>query len=354
MLLSYDTTMVYYVKLVITFKSSMRACVVGGGTGSSAVLNGLSNYADIDLSVIVGMADDGGSNAVLRDEFGLLPLSDVRKSIIALSDKEDSSLLRQLFTYRFCEGDGLRGHTLGNLMMTAMSRITGSESEAVDKMSSLFSAKGNIYPVTFEEHKLVANYDDGREVVGEHLIDEPDGDLNSKIISLKTDRVVKADQRAIEAILSSDFVILGPGDIYTTTLANIVIDGIPKALQETNAKIFFVTNIMSKAGQTKHRTHKEVNEIVENFVGRKFDRIIMNSQSPSKEVLKYYRINKEHLIKDDVHEDPRVIREHLISDTVFENENGDDLVRSLVRHDSVKLGWTLYKTMKEMMIGSDN
>ncbi len=329
----------------------MKICVIGGGTGSSAVLNGLKNFLEVELSVIVGMADDGGSNAVLRDEFGLLPLSDIRKSIIALSTLEDNATLREMFTYRFSEGNGLRGHTLGNLMMTALSKITGGEEQAVAKMSEIFSSKGKIIPVTFQCHKLVAEYDNGKKVVGEHLIDEPEEDVEGNIVDLKTDKKVKANKSAINAIKEADAIVIGPGDIYTTTLPNIIVEGIAKSIQETKAILIFVTNIMSKNGQTRHRTHSEITKEVERFIGRSFDYLIVNNERVPKEVLKTYRLSGEHLIKDDLKKDHTVIREELVANEIFEKDSGDDLVRSLVRHDSNKLGWVIYRLMKEIYFG---
>ena len=143
----------------------MKITVIGGGTGSTTVLEGLKKKKDLDLNVIVGMMDDGGSNAVVRDEFGLLPLSDLRKSIIALSQENENQMLRNLFTYRFSQGNGLKGHTLGNLLMIAMTEITGSEVEAIEMFKYFFSVTGNIIPVTLDKVHLVAEYDDGSKVV---------------------------------------------------------------------------------------------------------------------------------------------------------------------------------------------
>jgi len=155
-----------------------KVVIIGGGTGTTAVLLGLKKYKDLCISVIVSMTDDGGSNAVVRDEFGLLPLSDLRKSIIALS-KTENGVLRDVFTYRFEEGEGLRGHTLGNLIMMGLSRMYGTEQDAIDAASKLFAVRGKIIPVTYDDVRLVAEYRDGTKVKGEHLIDEP-GEKNRK------------------------------------------------------------------------------------------------------------------------------------------------------------------------------
>ncbi len=142
----------------------MNITVIGGGTGTSNVLKGLKRHKDLNLSVIVGTMDDGGSNAVIKDELGLLPLSDIRKSVIALAEDSDNGLIRELFTYRFSEGQGLKGHTLGNLLMAAMTDITGSEIGAIDAFKYLFEISGDIIPVTLDDAKLVAKYEDGSTV----------------------------------------------------------------------------------------------------------------------------------------------------------------------------------------------
>ncbi|MBW7953920.1 YvcK family protein, partial [Candidatus Dojkabacteria bacterium] len=137
-----------------------KVAVIGGGTGTVAVLSGLKYNTDVTLSAIVNMTDDGGSNRVVRDEFGLLPLSDLRKSIVALADA-GNGIFRELFTYRFDKGEGLSSHTLGNLMLMALSDITGSEIGAIEAASKIFNCRGKVIPVTLDDVRLVAKYDDG-------------------------------------------------------------------------------------------------------------------------------------------------------------------------------------------------
>jgi len=324
----------------------MKITVIGGGTGTSTVLEGLKRYRDLDLSVIVGMMDDGGSNAVVRDEFGLLPLSDLRKSIIALSEENEGDILRNLFTYRFAQGDGLKGHTLGNLLMIAMTDITGSEVSAIEMLKYLFNVRGNIHPVTLDKVKLVAEYSNGKKVVGEYLIDEPGEDLRIKKFYL--DDEAKAYKGALEAILDSQYIIVGPGDLYTTTLANIVVDGIPQALQETKAKIIFIPNLMTKIGQTRGFTHKGMVELLEEYIGRKFDYILVNSGRIPKQAYERYLADGEELFEDDLEyqSDRTIIRDDLIANSLIKKEKGDVLVRSLVRHDPNKLGKNLYRIFR--------
>ena len=324
----------------------MKITVIGGGTGSTTVLEGLKKKKDLDLNVIVGMMDDGGSNAVVRDEFGLLPLSDLRKSIIALSQENENQMLRNLFTYRFSQGNGLKGHTLGNLLMIAMTEITGSEVEAIEMFKYFFSVTGNIIPVTLDKVRLVAEYDDGSKVVGEHLIDEPEDD--KKIVKFYFDNKAQAYQGAVDTIMSSDYIIIGPGDLYTTTLANIIVDGIPQALQKTKAKLIFISNLMSKKGQTRGLTLESMLSLVEGYIGRKFDYVLVNNGRIPQKAYKRYIKQGEHIFKDDIKKNGReIIRADLVANSVIKYDKGDALDRSLVRHDPDKVAKELYKIFRK-------
>jgi uncharacterized cofD-like protein len=324
----------------------MKITVIGGGTGTTNVLEGLKRYGDLSLSVIVGMMDDGGSNAVIRDEFGILPLSDLRKSIIALSQENDHGWVRDLFTYRFASGDGLKGHTLGNLLMIAMSDITGSEIGAIEAFKHLFSVRGNIIPVTLDDVKLVAKYSDGSIVKGEHLIDEPK--IHKDIVDFYLNSKAKAYEGAVDNILEADYIIIGPGDLYTTTLANIVVEGIPEALQKTNAKLIFIPNLMSKIGQTRNQTQKSMIEIMEKYIGRKIDYILMNNGWLPQEAYKRYKEDGEHIFEDDLDDGygREIVRADLVANSIIKKDKGDELVRSLIRHDSEKLARELYIIFK--------
>ena len=320
-----------------------KVVVVGGGTGTVAVLHGLKKYDDLDLSVIVSMTDDGGSNAIVRDQFGYLPLSDLRKSIIALSGTKNG-VLRDVFTYRFEKGEGLKSHTLGNLIMMGLADMTGSEEGAIDAASKLFNVQGKIIPVTVDDVRLVAEYEDGSKVEGEHHIDEPDKaheDLRIKFFY--TAPKAKATKEAVQAIREADYIIAGPGDLYTSTLANIIVNGIPQAIQKSKGKFIFVNNLMTKKGQTHGMKASDLVEEVKNYSGRKPDVVLVNNKEISDNVIRHYKSRGEGEIEDDLNgEDYLVLRASLISNVEIEKKKGDDLVRSLIRHDSVKLGKILY------------
>ncbi|HEQ65271.1 MAG TPA: YvcK family protein, partial [bacterium] len=283
-----------------------------------------------------------GSNRVVRDEFGYLPLSDLRKSIIALAEK-DNTILRELFMYRFDKGEGLSGHTLGNLILMALTNIKGSEVEAVRYASELFNVRGKIIPVTTEDTKLVAKYSDGTLLKGEHLIDEPE-DFNK---SIKIDKLflspsVKPTQEAVEALKDPEYIIIGPGDLYTSILANIVVENIAETIRDSNAKIIMITNLMSKTGQTHNMNAKEfIYELVK-YIGREPDIVIQNSGKILPVIMRNYQRKGEHELVDNFsNEEYTIIREDVIGDRFIVKDSGDTLKRSLVRHDPEKLGRVL-------------
>lgn len=319
-----------------------KIVVIGGGTGTFTVLSGLKKYPWLDLAVIVSMTDSGGSNRVIRDEFGLLPTSDLRQCMVALASEDSNELLRKLFTYRYQQGTGISGMTFGNLFMAALTDILGSQEEAITKTCEILNVQGQIIPVTYTDCHLVARYENGQQVLGEHAIDEPKGDLGKyRIVELEVFPPAKANPKALKALAEADLIILGPGDLYTSIICNLVVDGIAKALVRSQAKKVYVLNLMTKFGQTYAFTAQDhVREIIK-YLGRKgLDYVLVNQQSklPGK-ILKRYQEEKAALVKDDLKEDLsfKVIRADLISPRLYKKPKSDKLVRSLIRHDSVKL-----------------
>jgi uncharacterized cofD-like protein len=324
----------------------MNIVVIGGGTGTTTVLEGLKKNRDLHLSVIVGMMDDGGSNAVIRDEFGLLPLSDLRKSIIALADDGNNHILRELFTYRFANGEKIKGHTMGNLLMIAMTDIMNGEVEAIEMFKTLFNVRGDIIPVTLDDVKLVAKYSDGTKVVGEHLIDEPE--IHKDIEEFYLDSEAKIFNKASEAIRDADYIVIGPGDVYTTTLQSLIVKGFDKAISKSKAKIIFITNLMSKIGQTRNKTQKDILNIVEEYLGRKVDYVILNKGEIPEGAMKRYIDDGENILEDDLQDGDgrKVLRVDVVANDLVKDEQGDTLKRSFVRHDGKKLEKVLYGIFK--------
>ena len=325
-----------------------KVVIIGGGTGTTAVLSTLKKFSDLELCVIVATTDDGGSNAVIRDEFGLLPLSDLRKSIIALSEN-NNDILRSLFTYRFKKGRGLAGHTLGNLIMTGLSEIYGSEIEAIEAAKKIFRVKGKVVPVTLQKTNLVAIYTDGKRIRGEHLIDEPNVTTKSRRIrTLMLSKKIKANPLAINEILLADYIIAGPGDLYTTTFASLIVPGVAKAIKNSSAKLIFVNNLMTKFGQTGGMKASDLVFEFQKYAGRKPDVVLLNSGILPKNILKKYASQKEFPIADNLPKNTvQVVRADLVGREMIKREKGDMMKRSLIRHDSERLGKELYKIINE-------
>jgi uncharacterized cofD-like protein len=330
-----------------------KVVVIGGGTGTSIVLSGLKKYTCgsdcnsfcLDLTAVVPVTDDGGSTGRLRDEFGFLPVGDARQCLAALSAKEDE-LFRQLLLYRFSKGQGLKGHNLGNLILTALVDLLDSEPQALQAASKIFRLKGRVLPVSLDLVKLVAEYKSGRKIVSEHKIEETQLKKGDQIIKMFTLPKAKINPRVQKAIETADLITLGPGDLFNSVIANLVIKGMPAVLRKTRAQLVYIVNLMTLNSQTREMTASDHVEQVEKYLGRKIDRIIINNQPISKDILKSYQKLHEYPVKDDLAKDKRVIREKLLASSPFVKPKGDVLKRSLLRHSPEKLADILISLLK--------
>ena len=317
-----------------------KICVIGGGTGTYNALLGLKAYP-VELSVIVTMMDSGGSNRVIRDEFGLLPTSDLRQVMVALASEETDKLLRELFTYRYNAGTGISGMTFGNLFMAALTDILHSQEKALKETCKLLHVKGEILPVTYSDTHLVARYANGKQVLGEHNIDEPcEENMGHRIVEVEVFPPAKANPKAVSAIKNADLILLGPGDLYTSILSNIVISGIATAIKNSKAKKVFVMNLMTRHGQTDGFSAKDHLREMEKYLGCSLDVVIVNKgRSFPPGVLGRYKEEKKYPVKDDLNGEKKlkVLRGSFVSKTVFEKAKGDSLTRSLIRHDAKTL-----------------
>ena len=319
-----------------------RIVVLGGGTGTYTVLSAIKHFSDVDITAIVSSADSGGSTGVLRDEFGQLPVGDFRQCLVALSqDGNGDNILRRLFEYRFSKGGpGLEGHNFGNLLITALKEILGSEELAFRKASKILNIKGRVFPITFDSIQLVAQYENGTIAFGEEMIDNPDTSHDGKrrISKLWVQPKAKIFEKSKDAIINADYIILGPGDLYTSILANVVVDGVDKAFKKSSGKIIYITNIFSKWGQTHgFKTCDYVLEI-EKYIGREINHILVNNKKLPKSSLTKYELEKSYMVEDDLGGDPRIARSDLLKSVEVNPIKGDRVKRSLLRHDSKKLG----------------
>ena len=324
-----------------------RVVVIGGGTGNFVVLSGLKKYyKEIDIVTIVDMTDSGGSNKRLIDEFGLLPTSDIKQCLVALSpETSKNSVLRQLFNYRFVSGEGIKGHHFGNLFMAALSDIMGSQKAAIEKTQEILKVHGKIVPVTYEKCELVAEYEDGSRIKSEHLIDEPEGhDGKLRISKLYTEPFVTANPQVLAEIESADLIILCSGDLFTSVLANVVVDGVAAAIKKSHAKKVYIMNLMTKMGQTYGFSAQDHLWEIEKYLGKSMNYVFVNNKPIPQEVADAYAKEHEQQVVDDLKSGYfKIIRGDFLSENVVQKNEGDILKRSLIRHDSDKLASELIK-----------
>lgn len=318
-----------------------RVVVIGGGTGNFAVLRGLKNYP-VELSAIVSMADDGGSTGILRDELGVLPPGDVRQCLVALSNS--SSLMRSLVNYRF-ENGGLGGHSFGNLLLSALEKVTGSFEKAVEEMGRILFIKGKVIPVTTHQVRLKMILNNRKILEGEKEI-YLSQEIDQGYRKIYLEPFPEANPHAIEEIAKADYVILGPGGLHTSLIPNLLVEGVGQALLKSKAKKIYVGNLMNRKGQTTgYKTSHYLAEI-SRFLGDDiFDHILVNEQSPPEELLDVYA-EEGTLVENDLYE-KRVIAAPLLG-TLHEGSKTDLLKRNLIRHDPDKLAEELMKIVNRV------
>ncbi len=323
-------------------KKKDKIVVIGGGTGSFVVLSGLRNYP-VDLTAIVTVADSGGSTGRLRTEFGFLPVGDMRQCLAALASESGENYIQKLLLYRFAKCKGLKGHNLGNLILTALTDLSGSEAKALEIAARIFRLHGTILPITKTNIDLVATYEDGKTVIGEHEIDEPKHQGGKRIVKLTTKPRAKIYPPAQKAIEQAGLVVLGPGDLYTSILPNLVIEGIKKAFNRSKAKIVYVVNLMTRYSQTHNFTAQDHLNEIERYLDQKVDFVLINNHRIPNNILKLYQKEKGIPVKDDLVTQAhcKVIRKDLLAPTVIIKPKGDLLKRSYLRHNSAKLAQAL-------------
>lgn len=229
---------------------TINITTIGGGTGTFNVLYGLKRNKNFNLAAIVSVSDSGGSTGEIRDQFGILPPGDIRRAILALA--EDTGMVRKLFEYRFKKESRLGGHTVGNLLLTALADITGDFEQGVQELSEMFDVRGKVIPVTLDDIQLGVTLENGEQVIGETNIDVPKHNGNLAIRDAFLIGGGKLNPRAREAIENSDYIIIGPGDLYTSIIPNLLTIGMKEALEHSNAKILYICNIMTKHGETNN------------------------------------------------------------------------------------------------------
>ena len=307
-----------------------KVCTIGGGTGNFAVLQGLKEY-DIDLCAIVTMSDDGGSTGILRDELGVLPAGDTRQCLVALSNA--SEMMRNLMNYRFERGV-FRGHSFGNLFLSALEKVSGNFERAIDELGRILNMRGKVIPVTTDHVRLQMLLKDKTLLDGEKKIYLSDRIIDGyEKIWLTPNPTV--NPKVLEAIKEADIIVLGPGGLYTSLISNLLVDQVAKAIENARATKVFVVNLMNRVGQTDNFCVSDYLEEINQFFSHDpFDFIIVNNKKISSVLLERYKDQGE-IVRNDL-VDERVILAPLLGSVLPQNPH-DLMQRNLIRHDSRKL-----------------
>jgi len=316
---------------------SSKTVVIGGGTGNFSILTGLKMYKPLALTAIVSMMDDGGSTGILRSEFGILPPGDVRQCMVALS--EESELIQRLFQYRF--NGSIGEHSFGNLFHLALSRITGSEEDAILEMSKILKISGDVIPVTLENVCLKAMLEDGTLISGESNIDLPKHNPNLKIDRLFIEPPANPNPKALRAIKEAEYIIISPGDLFTSTLPNFLVKGISDAIYASRATLIYVCNLMTKHGETTNFTASDHIRVIHEYLGHPLiDTVIVNKKAPPPKMAKEYAAEKSFPVEYDIES---IYAEGV--NTVIESNVMSQ--KTLIRHDPMKISWELIKIVQE-------
>jgi uncharacterized cofD-like protein len=310
---------------------------MGGGTGLSVMLRGLKEKP-LDITAIVTVADDGGSSGILRNELQMPPPGDIRNVLTALADVEP--LLSDMLNYRFNTGAGLAGHSLGNLILAAMTDISGDFVTAVRELSRVFAVRGEVLPAAGQAVILHAEMEDGSIVTGESKI--PEAGLRIKRVFLEPDHVEPLPE-AVEAIRQADAILIGPGSLYTSILPNLLVPKLAEAVVEADAMKMFICNVMTQPGETDNYTVSDHLKAVHEHVGHQiFDYVIVNNGDiPLQVQNKYAEKGAKPVVLDmDVLKSAGY---QVVADTLV-------LFRTYLRHDADKLSHHIYQLVQNWML----
>ena len=307
-----------------------KVVVLGGGTGLSSLLKGLKMYP-LDISAIVSVCDDGRSTGILRKEFNIPAVGDIRQVLVSLAETEP--LVEELIHYRFETNDDLNGHSVGNLMLAALTNITGNLTDGIESLSKVLNLKGKVIPLTEDNVTLVACMKDNSIVEGEHNIT-----ASKKVIKdVYYKEKAVANASAIKAINEADLIIFSMGSLYTSILPNLLCKDIVKAIDKSKAPIMYVCNMMTQPGETDNFTVSDHLNVLNKYLGkRKVNTVVANTGKISEELIEKYAVLEQ---KDPVLFDKdkvKALNTKYITDNFFCIEDG------FIRHDTLKLAFYIF------------
>lgn len=306
-----------------------KIVVIGGGTGLSVLLQGLKSVTS-NITAIVTVADDGGSSGRLRQQFNVLPPGDIRNCLVALADAEP--LMQNLFQFRFSDDSEFKGHNFGNIFITAMTKLTGGDFEkAIEESSKVLAIRGQVVPATLQSVALEASYSDGSKALGEASIPKKHGTI--KQVSLKPDNV-RASSGALKAIAAAEFIILGPGSLYTSVIPNLLIKEITEEIIMSSAFKIYICNVMTQNGETDGYTAFDHLQVLINHADRRIvDCCLVNTAEIPDKFLEKYREDGSFPVPAD---------SQRIRDAGYSVVEGNLVnLTDFVRHDSKKLAKTI-------------
>ena len=310
--------------------TKIKVVTIGGGTGLSVLLRGLKKYP-LEITAVVTVADDGGSSGKIRSDMNIPSPGDIRNVIAALSDVEP--YLEKMFQYRFDSGE-VKGHPVGNLMIAAMTDIHGDFSTAVKVMSRILNVRGTVLPTTNDIATLNAVLSDGEIIRGESSITKAGGVIDHVYI---TPSRVKPNEDVLKAIEEADYIIMGPGSLYTSIIPNLVISKVSEKIRESNAKKIYVCNVMTQHGETDNYTVSDhivaINKHVEENI---FDLVIANSREFDDSILSKYHKEKQEPVKIDQEK----IKELGIK--LIKNNDVGIVDNNTIRHNADKVSELIY------------
>ena len=312
-----------------------KVVVLGGGTGSSTLIRGLKEFP-IDLTAIVSVCDDGRSTGVLREEFNIPAVGDIRRVLIALSETEP--LVMDLFNYRFNTTSDLDGHTVGNLLLTASSEITGNLSDGIEALSKVLNLKGKVVPLTEENVVLMGEMSDGSIVEGEHNITADKHGI--KRVYYKEEPV--PTKEAVRAIKEANLIILSMGSVFTSIIPNLICEDIIDAIDQSKGKVMYVCNMVTQPGETDNFKVSDHVKLLNQYLGnKKIDVVVANSGEIDEQMAERYGSLEQ---KDPVILDKRATKalvKKLIHDDYVAIKN------NLLRHNVMKLSMHIFGYLLE-------
>jgi len=310
-----------------------KVVIIGGGTGMSILLRGLKQFP-LDITAIVSVCDSGRNTGMLREEFNIPAVGDIRKVLISLSETEP--LVEKLLSYQFDKDSSLNGHKVGNILLTATKNITGNISDGIEALGKVLNLKGKVVPLTEDVVTLVGEMEDGTILENEHIITKDTRAI--KNVYYKEEPEVTKE--ALKAIKEADLIILSMGSIYTSILPNLICKEIVEEIEKSKAKIMYVCNMMTQPGETEGYKVSDHVSILNKYLGqRNIDIVLANNGYIDSKLIEKYSIEEQ---KDPVIVDPENIKKLNVK---LIQDNFVDIVDNVIRHNTIKIAFHVFSSL---------